>query len=287
MTDTLYIGDETYSSWSLRGWLLFEAFGIDAHISRVDFSKAGVREQVQIEPARTVPTCVTSDGDVIWDSLALAEELASRHPDAGIWPKAPAMRALARCLAAEMHSSFAALRNDCPMNLRQAYTGVQPSDAVQSDLRRLEEIWEHALQKSGGPWLCGAYSAADAFYAPVAGRIAGYGLAVSPTAQAYVDAHLADPAFRRWRAMALVRGAVLPWYAKEYGETVWPGPRPLAAKAVEAGPSVNDLCPNSGKPVTHFLELEGKVYGYCNAFCRDKSAADPEAWPKLMALHNG
>lgn len=285
MTDTLFIGDYTYSSWSLRGWLLFRRFGLEARISLVDFQSRGVAEQVaEIAPARTVPSARLADGTVVWDSLALAEELASRHPEAGLWPTDPALRATARSLAAEMHASFGALRSDCPMNLRVAYTGFEASEAVRADVARLEEIWTYALERSGGPWLCGDYSVADAFYAPVAGRIAGYGLKVGEAAQAYVAAHLADPAFRRWRAMGLVRGAELPWYAKDMARIEWPGPKPLTAETVESGPSVNETCPYSGDPVTHFLKLDGQVYGFCNAFCRDKTAADPEAWPAFMAL---
>lgn len=285
MTNRLYIGDYTYSSWSLRGWLLFRRFGLEASMVLVDFHSRDVSEQVAaIAPARTVPSARLSDGAVVWDSLALAEELASRHPDAGLWPADPMLRATARSLAAEMHSSFMALRGDCPMNLRVAYTGFTPSDAVRADLARLEEVWGYALERSGGPWLCGAYSAADAFFAPVAGRIAGYGLKTGPEASAYVARHLADPAFRRWRAMGLVRGADLPWYAKNMAQIPWPGPEPLKAEITETGPAENATCPYSGDPVTHFLMMDGRIYGFCNAFCRDKTVADPEAWPAFMAL---
>ncbi|MBF9034584.1 glutathione S-transferase [Rhodobacterales bacterium HKCCE2091] len=285
MTYTLHIGDRAYSSWSLRGWLLIEKFGLSATLRMVTFDTGDVAQQMQVAaPARTVPTLVLEDGTPVWDSLAIAEELASRHPDAGIWPADPSLRAVARSLAAEMHSGFGALRGDCPMNLRTAYTDFAPSDAVIADLSRLEEIWSFGLDRSGGPWLAGEYSAADAFYAPVAGRIAGYGLPVGDAAQAYVERHLSDPAFRQWRAMGLVRGETLPWYAKDNATGPWPGPAPRPAKAVTDGPAENDACPYSGKPVTHFLEMDGRVFGFCNAFCRDKTVADPEAWPKFMAL---
>ena len=288
MRDTLYIGDYAYSSWSLRGWLLMERFGIGFASVLVDFARAEVAEQMpEAAPARTVPTLVTADGAVIWDSLAMAEELASRYPEAGIWPQDPSLRALARSLAAEMHSGFAALRDHCPMNLRCAYLEVPVPEAVDRDLRRIERIWTHALAQSGGPWLCGAYSAADAFYAPVAARIAGYGLKVSDVAQDYVTAHLADPSFRRWRAMGLVHGQDLPWYAKPYPQQDWPGPKPLAARAVETGPAENESCPYSGKAVSHFLEIDGRIFGFCNPFCRDKTVADPEAWPAFTALRAG
>ena len=282
----LVIGDYAYSSWSLRGWLLLDRFGIPFRSRMVDFHDAAeVKDQLaDLAPARTVPTLVAEDGAVAWDSLAIAEELAQRFPAAGIWPADPVLRALARSLAAEMHSGFSALRSDCPMNLRCAYKGFVPSDAVRADLDRIETIWAHALDRSGGPWLTGAYSAADAFFAPVAARIAGYGLTVGTTAQGYVDAHLADPAFRRWRAMGLVHGATLPWYARDFAQIPWPGPATVAARPVETGTPENATCPYSGKPVSHLMAVEDRVIGFCNAFCRDKSVADPAAWPQVMAI---
>lgn len=228
MENTLYLGDYAYSSWSLRGWLLFEKFGIPAKQILVDFndSRSVAEQMAQAAPSRTVPTLVTGDGAVIWDSLALAEELASRYPQAGHWPAEPARRALARSLAAEMHSGFSALRSECPMNLRTAYSDSTPTEGVLADVARLETIWSHArnICSADGPWLCGTYSVADVFFAPVAARIAGYSLPVSALAQAYVDTHLADPAFRKWRALGLEHGDTLPWYAKPYPVKDWPGP---------------------------------------------------------------
>lgn len=289
MSYELVLGDYAYSSWSLRGWLLFHRFDLRFRQVMLDFrDERSVAEQLSSwPPARTVPTVRTPDGVVISESLAIAEELASRHPEAGIWPADPAPRAVARNLASEMHAGFSALRNDCPMNLRVAYKDVPISAAVDADLRRLELIWDHARQACApeGPWLCGAYSAADAFFAPVAARIAGYGLVVSDSAAAYVDAHLNDRAFRRWRAMALVHGQDLPWYIRDYPQRDWPGPAPLRAEAVDTGSSENALCPYSGKPVTHLMQLDGRVFGFCNAFCRDKTAADPLAWPAFEAVY--
>ncbi len=285
----LILGDYAYSSWSLRGWLLFEKFGIPSQIRMLDFNKGSVAAQLaEYAPAKTVPTCRTPEGAVIGESIAIAEELASRHPTAGHWPETPLARATARTLTAEMHAGFAALREACPMNLRVAYSDYQPDDAVLTDLKRLETIWRHARKTCApdGPWLCGDYCIADAFFAPVAARIAGYRLPLGPDAQKYVTAHLADPAFRRWRAMGLVHGATLPWYARDYAQKPWPGPQPLPARVVESGPGENSVCPYSGKPVSHFLELDGRVFGFCNAFCRDKTLADPEAWPEFMKIYH-
>ena len=287
MTYDLAIGDRAYSSWSLRGWLLFDAFDIPVRTrtGRL-YTDEFTRFLADYFPARTVPVMRTPDGTVVTESLAIAEELASRHPDAGHWPSDPKHRAIARVLAAEMHAGFTALRNHCPMNLRVSYTDCQPPEAVLADLARLEEIWAWARRETGsaGPWLCGAYSAADAFYAPVATRIATYNLPVGPEAQAYVAAHLAHPSFRRWRAMGMIDGADQDFYRRDYPRRSWPGPGPMAAKAVDFRPSVNDACPYSGKPVTDVLELDGRIWGFCNPFCRDKTVADPEAWPKFMAM---
>lgn len=290
MSYELFLGDYAYSSWSLRGWLLFEKFGIDCRTRMLDFSAgASVAEQLAgLAPARTVPALRTPEGVVVSDSLAIAEELASRHPEAGLWPANPGARAVARTLAAEMHSGFAALRQHCPMNLRVAYTGVSTGEDVIADIQRLETIWRYAREavQAATPWLCGGYSAADVFFAPVAARIAGYGLPVSESAKAYVAAHLADPAFRRWRAMGLVHGADLPRYARDCRTVEWPGPPPRPAEPVSDGTPENSTCPYSGKPVTHLMETEGRVFGFCNAFCRDKTAADPDVWPAFVALRD-
>lgn len=290
MTYNLILGDFAYSSWSLRGWLLLNRFGLPYKARLLDFNDtASVAEQLRdVAPARTVPTLVTPEGAIISESLAMAEELASRHPEADLWPGDPLARATARTLAAEMHAGFTTLRGDCPMNMRLAYTGVTPSDALLADLARLEVIWDHARKTTApqGPWLCGGYSAADAFFAPVAARIAGYGLPVSATARTYVAAHLADPAFRRWRAMGLVHGATLERYARDYATTDWPGPIPRPAKAVSTGTPENETCPYSGDPVTHLMETDGRIFGFCNAFCRDKTVADPDAWPTFTALRD-
>ncbi len=287
MTYTLILGDYAYSSWSLRGWLLFEKFGLARDTVMLDFSADGplVDQLADYPPARTVPTLITPEGAVVSDSIAIAEELATRHPEAGLWPDDPRARATARSLTAEMHSGFAALRNECPMNLRTAYTDTGPSPEVLADLARLETLWAHAAATGGdGPWLFGAYSAADAFFAPVAARIAGYDLPVAEPARAYVDRHLADPAFRRWRAMGLAHGATLPWYAQPHRIVDWPGPVPHPARAVAEGTPENTACPYSGRPVTDLMEMDGRVFGFCNPFCRDKTVADPEAWPDFMAL---
>jgi glutathione S-transferase len=286
MTYDLVIGDRAYSSWSLRGWLLFDAFGLPVklHVARLYTDELPTLLK-QFHPGKTAPTMRTPDGVVVPETIAIAEELASRHPEAGIWPADPKARAVARVLAAEMHAGFTALRNHCPMNLRVSYEDCAPPQAVLDDLTRLEVIWDWARAETGAKvWLAGEYSAADAFFAPVATRIATYNLPVSDRAMAYVQAHLAHPSFRRWRAMGLVDGADQEFYRRPYPQRPWPGPVPMAARAVEGVTAENAACPYSGKPVTHVLEMQGRRFGFCNAFCRDKTVADPEAWPAFMAL---
>lgn len=286
MSYELAIGDWAYSSWSLRGWLLFEVFGLPVKMRTARLYTDELPTLLEdFAPSRTVPVMKTPEGNVVWDTLAMAEHLAEAHPDAGLWPKDASLRALARSLAAEMHSSFTALRSACPMNLRVSYSSFQANEHVEADLRRLETLWAVALDKSGGPWLCGEYSVADAFYAPVAARIAGYGLSVGPKAQGYVDRHLSHLPFRRWRAMGLVDGADQDFYRRDYTRRPWPGPTPLSARTSD-GPSINETCPYSGTAVTHFFETGGKVFGFCNAFCRDKTMVDSEAWPSFMDIYH-
>ncbi len=285
----LIIGDRAYSSWSLRGWLLFAAFDIPVKTHSVRLYTDELKTILKAHhPAKSAPTLRIKDGPVVMDSAAIAEELASRHPDAGLWPTDPNHRAIARSLAAEMHAGFQALRNHCPMNLRVSYTNCAPPQAVLDDLTRLETIWSwaRAETQSQTPWLCGPYSAADVFFAPIASRIATYNLPLSPAAMAYVNAHLAHQPFRQWRAMGHADGADQDYYRRDYPTRPWPGPTPLPAKAVTGTASENPTCPYSGDPITHVLEIAGRRIGFCNAFCRDKTIADPAAWPKFMAVYN-
>ena len=282
----LVIGDRAYSSWSLRGWLLFDAFDIPVKTIRTQLYTDQLATILRdFPPARTAPTMRTPEGTVVPETIAIAEELASRHPQAAIWPADPQLRAVARVLSAEMHAGFGALRSHCPMNLRVSYSDCAPPAPVLADLARLEQIWAWALGQSGGPWLCGDYSAADAFFAPVAGRIAGYNLPVGAQAAEYVARHLAHPSFRRWRAMGMVDGPDQDFYRRDWPVRAWPGPEPLPARAVEGVEAANTACPYSGKAISHVMELEGRRFGFCNAFCRDKTVADPEAWPKFMDLY--
>ena len=288
MTYDLYIGDRTFSSWSLRGWLMFEKFNLPVRTHLVGLYTGTMADDLApLAPARLVPVMRDPDGIVIGDSLAMGETLAERYPNAGLLPATPAARAMARWIIAEMHSGFSALRSECPMQLIHQNKGFAVSNDVSADLARLQDLWARArdLRVSDGPWLFGDYSLADAFYAPVAARIAGYDLPVGPPAQAYVATTLADTAFRQWRAMGLtVTYDPLP-YDSGLPTAAWPGPAPITAKPVAAGSPENDTCPYSGKEITDLLQLDdGRIFGFCNPFCRDKTVADPGAWPKFTAL---
>ena len=249
MTYELALGDYIYSSWSLRGWLLFEKFNlpVKTHWARMK-SNEFHKMLEDFKPSRLVPA-MKFDGIVAQDTLAMAETLAERHPEANMWPTDPAARAMARNLVAEMHSSFVNLRTDCTMNLRRHYPTFAPSDAVLKDTARIEELWSVARETYGanGPWLFGNYTIADAFYAPVTTRFATFNLPRNKISNAYINAHLSDPAFRRWRAMGFAQNYIQPGYDNDLPEGDWTGPQRLLANLVEAGPSENENVPTQEK----------------------------------------
>ncbi len=207
----LFIGNKNYSSWSMRPWVLMTELGLpfDETLVRLDFSEGSAfRSTVgRINPAVRVPVLV-DDGFAVWDTLAITEYLHEAFPQAGVWPAAARDRARARSLCAEMHSGFSALRTHCPMNIEarlpDAGARAAAREDVARDLARIEAMWSEALQASGGPMLFGAFSAADAFYAPVCARIRGYALPVSATVQAYIERVFALKSVRRWEAEALL-----------------------------------------------------------------------------------
>ena len=225
MTYDLAIGDRAYSSWSLRGWLLLAAFDLPVHVHRAQMRTPEFPALLErFAPAKTVPALRCPDGAVATDSLAIAEELASRHADRGHWPSDPVSRALARSLTAEMHSGFAALRGTCPMNLRQGWK-AEPEEDVRADLARLEALWALARGRAAdGPWLFGPYGAVDAFFAPVAMRIAGYDLPVGEMARAYVDAHLRHAPLLAWRDEAMADGPDQTVYEQDLPRRPFPWP---------------------------------------------------------------
>lgn len=201
MTYTLITANRNYSSWSLRPWLLMRALGIAFEDRLEPFTKPDNYEDFRhFSPTGQVPVLI--DGArVIPDSLGIALYLAERH--AGIWPADEEARIFAQGAVAEMHGGFGHLRNDCTMNVGVRVTPKPMSEGLKRNIARVREIFEAGLARFGGPWLAGAeFSAADAFYAPVAFRIRTYGLDVG-RGQAWVDHVLAHPAMLDWEAQAL------------------------------------------------------------------------------------
>jgi glutathione S-transferase len=194
---TLYIGNKNYSSWSLRPWVLMRTLDIPFEEKLVPFADGGSYAKYRaFSPSGTVPTLI-DDQQTVWDSLAIIEYLAETHP--AVWPSNRTARAFSRSAAAEMHSSFSALRSQCSMSVGLRVSLTEHSPGLTRDIARLEELWLEGLARFGGPYLAGpTFTGVDAFYAPVAFRAQTYGLQLSPQAQAYVDRLLDLPAMRTW-----------------------------------------------------------------------------------------
>jgi glutathione S-transferase len=200
-------GDLNYSSWSMRPWLVLTHFSIPFEGELIRLSGKGWRDVIRAKsPTGRVPVLV--DGDlVVPETIAIIEYLAELFPDRAIWPEDQKARALARAAAAEMHSGFNTLRDVAPCNLRARKPGRVQREQVENDLRRAETLWAGLLQRSGGPYLFGAFTAADAMFAPLASRLRTYELPTSATAGGYVDAIYALPAFQE----LLTRAEAEPW----------------------------------------------------------------------------
>ena len=201
MTYTLITANRNYSSWSLRPWVLMKALGI-AFTDRIEpFTKPdNYHDFRRFSSTGQVPVLIDGERRIA-DSLAIALYLAERHP--GVWPTNEAARIFAQGAACEMHGGFGHLRNDCTMNVGVRVRPKPMSEGLQRNVARVREIFEAGLSQFGGPWLAGAeFSAADAFFAPVAFRIRTYGLDVG-AGQAWVDRILAHPAMLQWEAEAL------------------------------------------------------------------------------------
>lgn len=199
----LLIGNRNYSTWSLRPWLVLRHFEIPFEDEVLQLSGPHWRDVLaERSPTGKVPVLIDADL-AIPETIAIIEYLAESFPDRGIWPEDARDRALARAAAAEMHGGFSALRSHAPMNLRASHPGKVDVDRVIADLRRVESLWGDLLGRSGGPYLFGRFSAADAMFAPLATRLRTYALPVSDTAAAYVEAIYGLPAFQEWLALAL------------------------------------------------------------------------------------
>ena len=200
MSLTLVIGNKNYSSWSLRAWLVLEL--TEAPYEEILVSLYGPQSRqrlLQHSPTGKVPVLKSEDG-LIWDSLAIAEYLAERFPEAHLWPRGLAARALARSVCAEMHSGFVALRSHMPMDLSRDQALAEVPAEVQADIARICALWQTCREQyaQDGAFLFGHASIADAFFAPVAARLRSYRVVLPQEAQAYVETIYQWPAFQRW-----------------------------------------------------------------------------------------
>lgn len=226
MTYNLLIGQRLYSSWSLRGWLPFVVHDIPVTVhDTLLYSDTFYDQVASFGGNRSVPTVKTPDGNMLNDSLSIGWHLADTFPDRGLLPTNPTTRAKAQNMISQMHSGFMALRGACPMNLATAWDGFVPNNDVKDDLTQIDALWVDALNTSKGPFLFGDYGLVDAFYAPVAIRIAGYGLQMSDTAMAYVKAQLSHPAIQQWRKDGLARDTELSNYDMPLPRIPFPMPR--------------------------------------------------------------
>jgi glutathione S-transferase len=196
----LVIGNKNYSSWSMRPWLALRANDIpfeEVLIPLYTDNPADKQRILSFSHAGKVPALV--DGDVtVWDSLSIIEYLAEKVPQTKLWPEDRGARAHARSISAEMHSGFMALRNECGMNLHRPVRAVAMSDDAQANVARIQAIWAECHQRYGGQFLFGAFSGADAMFAPVIHRFRNYAIPVADNARHYVDAMDALPAFQQW-----------------------------------------------------------------------------------------
>jgi glutathione S-transferase len=210
----LVIGNKAYSSWSLRPWIAMKQLGISFEEVLIPLQQPGTKTEIlKHTPNGLVPALV--DGDItVFETIAILEYLNEHHAKGSLWPQDRAARAHARSVAAEMHGGFAAFRRDCPFNIRRAVKTHVPSPDGLKAAERIDAIWQdcrarfgQSKEGGGGPFLFGAFTAADAMYAPVVNRFHVYDVPRSATAQAYMDAIMALPAWREWASAA----AAEPW----------------------------------------------------------------------------
>jgi glutathione S-transferase len=202
MTLTLYVGNKRYSSWSLRPYVALAHTGLPFEDRTIWLRRPDTAAEIaKVNPAGRLPVLV-HDGATIWDSLAICEYLNELAPAAQLWPADPARRARARSISAEMHSGFQALRQHMSMDLCSDLRGQGHVPDALADARRIQDIWREQLAAGGGPFLFGAFTIADAMFAPVTTRFTTYGVDLDASCRAYVDAVAALPAMQAWRHAA-------------------------------------------------------------------------------------
>jgi glutathione S-transferase len=225
MTLLLLIGNKNYSSWSLRPWIALKVAGIPFEEQVISLDAADFKERVhKISAAGKVPAL--ADGETqVWESLAILDHLAEKFPQAGLWPAAAKARAHARSIAAEMHSGFTPLRRHFPMNVRRPVRPREPTAEAADNIKRIDAMWTDCRSRFGqaGPFLFGAFGAADAMYAPVVSRFHTYAVDLSPAARAYVGAVMSLPAWAEWSAAARAEPWVLPSDEVDWPTVLQPG----------------------------------------------------------------
>lgn len=206
MTNILYVGNKNYSSWSLRPWLCLKWAKIpfeerELRLDQPGYARQQIAEVLRHSPNGRVP-CLHADGLVIWDSLAIAEWAAEEAPKALLWPSERSGRARARSVTAEMHSGFANMRDDLPMNIQRRCSPQDWREETRHEIARIEALWTalRTQHRADGPWLFGSRTIADAFYAPIATRMRTYGVELPAAARSFCDAVFADEDFRQWEA---------------------------------------------------------------------------------------
>jgi glutathione S-transferase len=212
MALTLVIGNKNYSSWSMRPWLALKVANIAFDEVLIPLYTGAADKQRILKYTRSGKVPALVDGDVtIWDSLAIIEYAAERFPQAQLWPEDAASRAHARSVSAEMHSGFVALRNECGMNLHRPIGAKTLSAEARGDIARIQQSWSECRERYGklGPYLFGAFSGADAMYAPVVHRFRTYAIDVTPEARGYMDTMMALPAFQEWTRAGLAETLVI------------------------------------------------------------------------------
>jgi glutathione S-transferase len=212
MALTLAIGNKNYSSWSMRPWMALKATGIAFDEVEIPLYTGPADKQRILDFTRSGKVPALVDGDVtVWDSLAIIEYVAERFPDAHLWPQDVASRAHARSVSAEMHSGFMALRNECGMNIHRPVRSKPLSDDAMANIARIQQIWTEcrAMYGGQGPYLFGAFSGADAMFAPVIHRFRTYAIEVTPPVRGYMDTMLANAAFQEWTRGALAETLII------------------------------------------------------------------------------
>jgi glutathione S-transferase len=212
MTLKLAIGNKNYSSWSMRPWLALRANDIAFEEIFIPLYTGAADKQRILDVSRAGKVPALVDGDItVWDSLAIIEYLAERFPQAKLWPEDRADRAHARSISAEMHSGFMALRNECPMNLHRPVKAIALSDDAKANIARVQQIWSDCRARYGksGPFLFGAFSGADAMFAPVVYRFHTYAIEVTPVVADYMKTMLEHLAVQEWTRAGLAETLVI------------------------------------------------------------------------------